>query len=73
MCETESAMTHFARCARIVNAWRFVYRKILEKNTVYLLLLGRRQLPMRPGGDQHPKEITHTHRIHSKQLDRQFR
>ena len=26
---------------------------------IYLLLLGRRQLPMHPGGDQHPKEITH--------------
>ena len=38
---------------------------------IYLLLLGRRKLPMRPGGDQHPKEITHTHKIYSKQLDRQ--
>ena len=38
---------------------------------IYLLLLGRRQLPMCPGGDQHPNEITHTHKTYSKQLDRQ--
>ena len=24
-------VTHFARCARIFSAWRFVYRKMLEK------------------------------------------
>ena len=24
---------------------------------------------MHPEGDQHPKEITHTHKIYSKQLD----
>ena len=27
---------------------------------IIYLLLGRRRLPMRPRGDQHPKEITHT-------------
>ena len=31
------------------------------------MLLDRRQLLIRPGGDQHPKEITHTHKIYSKQ------
>ena len=44
---------------------------IIEDRLIYLLLLGRRQLLMRPGGDQHSKEITHTHKIYSKQLDRQ--
>jgi len=29
---------------------------------VYLSLLGRRQLPIRPGGDQRPEEITHVKR-----------
>ena len=58
-------------CKQIQHIKRYLKKWHVFYLFIYLLLLGRRQLPMRPGGNQHPKEITHTHKIYSKQLDRQ--